>query len=304
MTDFPSQLKGRLTFPPDLGFSYLYGKTSVGSVFTPSEPNFIPVKGNSSMSMNDDHKNCSCCPGAQGPMGSQGAQGAVGPLGPQGPIGPMGIQGPQGSQGVPGAQGAQGLQGNAGAMGAVGPAGAMGPAGPVGPQGPQGIPGQGFDPSFLSLYASNSQIIQAFGNPLSTVLFNQVSAVVATSDYDISNAASLGQVVFKKHGWYRLMWELQANITPPLPSPVPSWSFGFFLNGVLVPGTVYSGFNDSPDNDAVHSDSSIIIEIKANDILTLRNTCVSSVSLNPNVGGSVFPITIATLDAELLKSLP
>lgn len=201
-----------------------------------------------------------------------------------------GCVGPQGPQGV------QGFQG---------------PQGPQGPQGIQGVPGKDCDNSccfqvYANVYASNTQTIQPY-NALAVgdqVLFNQQNSVSAPADFDLSNMGTTGDIKFLKHGIYRIAWQLQARISPPIPQPVPSWSFGFWLNGVLVPGSIYSGYTSSPNDDAAHSTGDVIIEVKAGDTLRLRNTCVSPVVLNPNIGGSVFPITIATVVIEGLKSLP
>ena len=48
----------------------------------------------------------------------------------------------------------------------------------------------------------------------------------------------------------------------------------------------------------------LAMELNENDLLKLRNTSVSAVNLNPSVTGSVFPITIASVNIECLKALP
>lgn len=68
--------------------------------------------------------------------------------------------------------------------------------------------------------------------------------------------------------------------------------------------SVYSGFTQAPGDDACHSSSEVIIEVKAGDLIRLRNTSISVIDLNPNIGGSVFPITIASLNCVMLKELP
>jgi len=214
----------------------------------------------------------------------------------QGPQGVPGLQGPQGIQGVPGPQGVSGLPGMQGSQGM---------------QGPQGPAGKDCDCTNSSLpygnvYATVAQVIQAYNVPAvaDTVLFSSQNAISSPLDFDLSQMNVTGDVKFLKHGIYHMAWQLQARITPPIPSPVPSWSFGFWLDGVLVPGSIYSGFTQAPGDDACHSTGDVIIEVKANQLLRLRNTSVSSVNLNPNVTGSVFPITIASINIECLKSLP
>lgn len=204
---------------------------------------------------------------------------------------------------MPGLQGEQGLQG------VPGPQGIAGPQGIQGVQGLQGPPGICEDchenckcPSvYFNVYSSVQQHIQPYSNPGDTVLFNSQNAV--TADFDFSMMGVNGDVKFLKHGIYNLSWLLQGRITPPVSQPVPSWSFGFWINGVLVPGSIYSGFTQAPGDDACHSTAEIIIEVHANDVLRLRNTSVSLIDLNPNIGGSVFPITIASVNAVLLKEL-
>lgn len=213
----------------------------------------------------------------------------------QGPQGPAGLQGPQGVQGVPGQQGIQGPTGM---------------QGPQGLQGPKGDPGKDCDCSqtgggcvrFANVYASLAQTVGAFGTSNDPVLFDKQNAVSA-GDFDLSMMNVTGEIGFMKHGIYHLQWQLQARIAPPVPNPVPSWSFGFYLNGVLVPGSIYSGFTQAPGDDACHSTGDIIVEVKAGDRLKLRNTSVSTVLLNPSVTGSVFPITIASINIECLQAL-
>jgi len=211
----------------------------------------------------------------------------------QGPQGVPGLQGPQGIQGVPGAQGIPGQ---------------MGAQGPQGLQGPKGDPGKDCDCDgagdlpYVNIYASIAQSIQPYnpGAVADQVLFNLQNANSGILDFDLAQMNVNGDIKFLKHGIYHMTWQLQARIAT-LIQPVPSWSFGFWLNGVLVPGSIYSGFTSSPNDDAAHSTGDVIIEIQANDTLRLRNTSVNVVSLNPNITGSVFPITIASINVECLK---
>lgn len=213
----------------------------------------------------------------------------------------------QGPQGVPGLQGEQGIQGVPGSQGIMGPQGVQGIQGLQGPKGDNGIcdcPDIGNLP-YANIYASFTQTVQPFNSPAiaDQVLFDQQNAVSSSADFDLSQMTVSGDIKFLKHGVYHVQWQLQARIAPPMPVPVPSWSFGFWLNGILVPGSIYSGFTQAPGDDACHSTGDVIIEIKANDLLRLRNTSSSIVALNPSVTGSVFPITIASINIECLKVL-
>jgi Collagen triple helix repeat (20 copies) len=215
--------------------------------------------------------------------------------------------GPQGPQGV------QGFQGDQGPVGPQGPQGVAGPMGPQGPQGIQGIPGKDCDcdhdhhdcnccESYANIYASQPQIVGAYSAANDMVLFDKQNAVSA-ADFDLSMMNVSGEIKFLKHAFYHISWQLQARIVAPVPNPVPSWSFGFWVNGVLVPGSIYSGYIQAPGDDACHSSGDVIIEMKAGDSLKLRNTSVSAVTLNPNITGSVFPITIASINIECVKAL-
>ncbi len=214
--------------------------------------------------------------------------------------GPQGPKGPQGDQGVQGVPGVQGIPGQSGIQG------------PQGLQGPKGDPGKDCDcsdnrdcccESYANVFATVPQLISEFGQPSDMVLFDSKNSVSA-ADFDLSQMNTTGEIKFLKHAIYHMQWQLQARVSPPVPQPVPSWSFGFWINGVLVPGSIYSGFTQAPGDDACHSTGDVIIEIKPGDLLKLRNTSVSRVSLNPNITGSVFPITIASINIECVKSLP
>jgi hypothetical protein len=217
-------------------------------------------------------------------------------------------QGPQGVQGVQGPGGVDGIQGPAGPQGTIGVQGPQGATGPQGPQGIQGIPGLDCVDCdccdvYANVFATVAQIIGAYSSANDTVIFDAQNAV-STGDFDLSQMGITGDVKFLKHAIYHIAWQLQARILPPVPDPVPSWSFGFWVNGILVPGSIYSGFTQAPGDDAAHSTGDIIIEVFAGDLLRLRNTSISAVNLNPNVTGSVFPITIASINVECLKALP
>lgn len=286
----------------------------------------------------EHHRDCCCCYGPQGPQGVPGMQGqqgvqgvqgqdgmpgVAGPQGPQGlngdlgPVGPQGQPGQAGSMGMQGVAGPQGAQGQMGPLGPQGLNGQMGPAGPIGPmgltgpqgnQGLQGVPGKDCEPKedcccarWFNVYASLPAIVGKYLSANDAVLFDKQNAV--TSDFDLTSTAVNGDMQFLKHGIYHLTWQLQARIVPPVPVPVPSWSFGFWLNGVLVPGSIYSGYTQAPGDDACHSTGDVIVEVFAGDLLRLRNTSVSDVNLNPAITGSVFPITIASINCHCLKAL-
>lgn len=227
--------------------------------------------------MNDYHRNCPCCC----EVGQQG---------------PAGIQGPQGIQGVPGAQGA------------MGPTGLQGPQGP---QGPKGDPGKDCEchdrdcccEAYANLFSTVQLNLDAFSGVNDAVKFDAQNAVSA-AEFDLTMMNITGGIKILKHGIYQLRWEVQAKITPPISVPVPSWSFGLWLNGGLIPGSVVSGFTQSPNDDPAHSNGVVMIEVQAGDEIKLRNACSFPVTLQTMIMGSVFPITPASLIINCVKSLP
>jgi len=241
-------------------------------------------------------------------LAEQGAPGVTGATGPccerechpviciSAPTGPRGGTGPTGPFSV----------GPSGPTGQSGPSGPTGARGASGPTGPMGATGGNSSQIHASVFASVPQNISSYNVPAvgDAVLFSSQDSVSGPGDFDLSQMNISGDVKFLKHGIYHLQWQLQGRVAPPVPQPVPSWSFGFWLNGILVPGSVYSGYTSSPNDDAAHSTGDVMLEVQAGDMLRLRNTSVSPVLLNPNIGGSVFPITIASINAECLVQLP
>jgi hypothetical protein len=212
----------------------------------------------------------------------------------EGQEGPRGLQGEQGLQGVPGAQGV------------------MGPAGPQGPRGLQGAPGKDCQSqpsnecncceSYANVFSSAAQVIGAFNSSSDFVKFEKQNAVVA-SDFDLSMMNVNGEIKFLKHAVYMLSWEIQAKLSSPVPNPVPSWAFGLSLNGAIVQGSVFSGFNQAPSDDVAHINGAVIIEVQVNDLLKLRSASLNSVDLNPSVNGLAIQSTTASLNIRCLKSL-
>lgn len=215
----------------------------------------------------------------------------------QGPRGPIGLQGPQGIQGVPGAQGVAGSEGQ------------------QGPQGLQGIPGKDgvcrpedchkkchCVSAYCSVYSLKKQILSAYGAGNDAVQFDAQAQV--SVDFDVSMVNVSGEIKFLKHGIYSITWIGQASVTPPIPQPVPSFSFALFLDGVLSPGTVNSSFTQSPNDDNAHTSGQCIIEVGMNQKLVLRNASALSITMDPNITGSVFPICNANVDIFLIKELP
>lgn len=225
------------------------------------------------MSNNHEKNGCCCCYGPQGTQGVSGLQGA------------QGIQGVPGSQGIPGQSGIQG------------------------PQGLQGIPGKDCEGRecdccevWCNIYASPPQLLQPFGSPNDAVLFQGQNAVT-NSDFDLTQMGLNGSVQFLKAGVYYIHWGAEAKVEPPIPQPTPSFSFGLWLNNVLVPGSVLSGYTQAPNDDTLHIAGEVTIDVQAGSILKLRNASSLIVNMNPNTIGIQFAVTVATLNIHCLKEL-
>lgn len=249
----------------------------------------------------DEHKNCCGC------------------LGPQGPQGIQGFQGPQGEQGQRGNDGATGPQGQTGPMGATGTQGTQGPQGNTGLTGPQGVQGEQGTPgicncedcpdrhckcceSWCNVFGSPPQVLVPFGTGADAVLFQGQNSVTP-GDFDLSMMGVDGSVKFLKSGIYSINWGAEAKVEPPIPSPTPSFSFGLWVNNVIVPGSVLSGYTQAPNDDTLHISGEVIIPINAGDVLKLRNASSLTVDMSPNTIGIVFPVTVSSLNIHCVKSI-
>src|SRR5687767_13024202 len=212
----------------------------------------------------------------------------------QGPQGPAGMQGPQGIQGVPGAQGVQGP------TGAQGPQGMQGPPGICSPEQCHGEGRSGCE-SYANVWAQPPQILGPNGSPNDAVLFQFQNAVTA-ADFDLSMMAIDGSVKFLKSGVYRINFGAEAKVSMPIPTPVPSFSFSLWKNAVIIPGSTISGYTQAPADDTVQVTGEVIIDVVANDVLKLRNASSNGVDMTPNTVGIAFPVTVATLNINCLKS--
>lgn len=193
------------------------------------------------------------------------------PPGPQGNTGPQGPQGTPGPQGLTGPQGPQGIQG------------------PTGPQGPC-CNGSSATISAANLYSTTDQDIPSLG----VCLFEHANTVTAAA-YDVSMANTTGEITFLKSGNFFLSWTAEGQLTPPFPDPVPAWSFSFFLDGVPVPGSCFSGFTLFPDELTDNISGTVVISVNAGQKLKLVNTSTLPVSLVSSTPGSLLPETSVSI---------
>lgn len=214
----------------------------------------------------------------------------------QGPQGVSGLQGAQGVQGVPG------VQGIAGQDGIQGPQGLQGPAGICTPEQCQGRHCNCCE-SYCNVWAQPPQILGENGTPNDSVLFQFQNAVVS-ADFDLSSMSTDGSIKFLRSGVYRIAYGAEAKVSQPIPTPVPSFSFGLWKNGVLIPGSTISGYTQAPGDDTLQVTGEVMINVDANDVIKMRNASSNSVDMTPNTVGIVFPVTVATINISCIKSMP
>jgi hypothetical protein len=212
----------------------------------------------------------------------------------------------QGPQGVPGLQGEQGIQGVPGPQGIPGQTGAQGPQGLQGPPGictPEQCQGDcKCCESYANVYGSPPQIIAAFGTGADAVLFQGQNAVTP-GHFDLSMMAVDGSVKFLNSGVYCINWGAEAKVQPPIPQPTPSFSFGLWLNNVVIPGSVVSGYTQAPNDDTLHISNEVIISVNTGDVLKLRNASAFILDMSPNTIGIQFPVVVSSLNIHCLKSI-
>jgi hypothetical protein len=112
-----------------------------------------------------------------------------------------------------------------------------------------------------------------------------------------------GSIKFLKSGVYVLNWGAEAKVQAPIVAPTPSFSFGLWLNNVVVPGSVISGYTQAPNDDTLHITNEVIIPINANDVVKLRNASAFILEMAPNTIGIQFPVVVASLNIHCLKAI-
>lgn len=245
--------------------------------------------------MEEDHKDCyneKCCDSGIYIRGMKGCRGPPGPPGPEGPDGPQGQQGPPGPPGPPGPVGTQGFPGS------------QGPQGQQGIQGPPGIQGPAGPEIFFNVHSETTQLVNAWSpSDGDTVLFNNINTLSSPADFDLSQISTTGTIIVNNSGIYEASWGVQGKINPPIPSPVPTWSFSLWKDDDLIVGSVRSGWTQSPNDEPVHSSCNVQFPMMAGQRLRLRNGSTMAVMLDANLQGSVFPVTISYINVNMLRAL-
>jgi hypothetical protein len=202
--------------------------------------------------------------GLAGLIGLQGLQGESGATGTPGTIGLQGVQGETGATGSPGAvglQGPDGPQGLVGASGVTGQTGATGPAGASGPAGTNGLA------EYAYVYNVGPETVEA-GADISFDT-NGVSALTP----GITHTPGTSQITLLNAGIYKVAFSV---------STVEPSQMALFVNGSLVPGTVYGSGAGTQQNNG-----QAIVGVAAGGILTVRSyTSAAAVILQTLAGGT------------------
>jgi hypothetical protein len=214
--------------------------------------------------------------GLQGVPGNAGpAGGATGPSGSRGPTGTIGPLGPTGVRGTTGLQGERGVTGLGGTNGVNGSAGATGSRGPTGTTGTPGSSG-------VSQYAYIYNV--SAGNVLVEADVPFDSNGVLTSGF--THTVGTAPITVVSAGVYKVTFSV---------SGTEASQFALFVNGTLVPGTIYGSAAATQQNDG-----QAIFTIAAGGLLTLRyHTSAAAVGL-PTIGGGALANTNASLVIEML----
>jgi hypothetical protein len=191
--------------------------------------------------------------GTTGSQGLQGIQGETGDTGPQGTTGEVGAAGPTG------ATGSQGATGSIGPAGVAGPAGVDGSTGATGPEGSNGLS------QYAYVYNLGGQTVALDAD----VTFDS-NGLISPGFKHAPGSAGIEVV---EAGTY----ELTFSVSGSEPNQM-----AIFLNGVLVPGTIYGSGAGTQQ-----STGQAIFPVPAGASLTIRShTSSSGVTLATPIGGT------------------
>ncbi|HWY98122.1 MAG TPA: hypothetical protein VNY36_03455 [Bacteroidia bacterium] len=190
----------------------------------------------------------------------------------------------------------------------------QGEQGPQGIQGPQGVPGScvncpgspippvGSAPEFAEVYSILPQTLSPSPSANQPGQFVTLEKTIfATSNIDVSQAASNGKITVNKSGWYDVSTGLCGALNP-IPSPLPVWTLSLFQNGAIVPGSTFANMTLSPSQQANEIVADVFVHFTAGDVLQLANTSVNAVTLTAPTLGTNAQTNSAYLKMVLLKA--
>jgi hypothetical protein len=166
--------------------------------------------------------------------------------------------------------------GGAGIAGPRGPAGLPGAPGNVGPVGPAG------QPNYAYVYNETPESILIESN----IPFDSNGELVG-----FTHTAGAAEITVTNAGTYRV----DSVVSATEPDQV-----GLFLNGVVVPGSIYGSGAGTQQNSG-----QVIVDLFAGDQLTLRNdTSAAAFTLSSNIGGTRANVNASILIQELAPANP
>ncbi|MGO9873808.1 MAG: collagen-like protein [Acidimicrobiia bacterium] len=213
----------------------------------------------------------SAAAGARGPQGVMGPVGHAGKNGPRGLTGAIGDKGPAGSQGSAGINGTTGGTGATGNNGSNGGIGGTGLTGGTGPQGPASGTNYGY------IYNAGAQTV-----PLNTAVDFDTNGTL----FGFVHAPGSPAIEALVTGTYRVSFSV---------SGVQPNEFALFVNGVIVPGSIYGSGAGTQQNNG-----EVILSLNAADTVTLvNNTSASAVTLQTLAGGTQTNVNAAIVIEQL-----
>ena len=166
----------------------------------------------------------------------------------------------------------------AGAVGIAGIVGAIGAAGPAGPAGPTGATGPAFVSEFGYIYNLTGRVVAIEED----VIFDTNGILTP----GIIHAPGTTEIAVINSGNYEVTFSVSA---------VEPGQFALFINGNLVPGTVYGSGAGTQQNNG-----QAIIALSAGNVLTLRNhSSAAPVSLQTLAGGTQTNVNASILLKKL-----
>jgi hypothetical protein len=136
--------------------------------------------------------------------------------------------------------------------------------------------------------------------PGASAFFELVSAT--TTDFDVNLAPITGDITALKKGYYSVQWEVDGMLTDVI-FPPPSWSFGIYINGLLVASSTSGSTTLSLEDVVTNNSGSSIFLLNAGDVVSLKNISLNAVSLVSNPVGTAQPVASARLNIILLTDL-
>jgi len=143
---------------------------------------------------------------------------------------------------------------------------------------------------FAEVYSNQNQLLAASpgANQAGQVALLE-NTIYATSNIDVSMAASSGQITVNLAGWYDVATGICGALNP-IASPLPVWTLSLFKNNVIVPGSTFSNMTLSPEQKANEIVADVFVHFDKGDVLTLANTSTAQIQLSaPTLGTNAQP---------------